>query len=454
MTGDVPAGYCSETDCRYHWQSFNLDLNQKTSRVTLGTLFALAQAGGYESKPLPALPDDLEPWLPVEWYTDDDLPARREPNYEPEPEKKVVDTGQSQQLVGMRFAELADLDPPLREWAIQGWVGRGHVTLLAGPPGSGKTAVAQSLAAACAMGIPTVDEVPGALTTLLWAGEDDHDEIWRRQIAIARWLGKPLADFAGRMHAYPCPDVDITLCYQGEMGLTKTPMIETLRQQIGDLGCQLVFLDSIARLFGGNENDRHQVTQFIAWLNYALAPTNAAIVLLGHPSKGVGSEFSGSTAWEASVRARLYFGYHMPGTAAVEGEISNPDERWLAKRKTNYSQMDARRVLFQGGCMQPQPPDDKPAPGRRSPEFLADEVVAIVQRLARIGVFGVVGQGPSYLPKMIEQAQETNGLGRAELITGMLTAVKAGRLKNDVIGQYSNRSKRFALVAQNDQTGG
>lgn len=61
LTGDVPASYCSEHDCRYHWQSFNLDTASKRDLVTLGTLFKLAQDGGYESRPVPPLPPDLEP---------------------------------------------------------------------------------------------------------------------------------------------------------------------------------------------------------------------------------------------------------------------------------------------------------------------------------------------------------------------------------------------------------
>ena len=67
---------------------------------------------------------------------------------------EAVDAG------AMDWHGLEVLTPPERDWAINGWLGMGHVTLLAGPGGSGKTAVCQSLLSAMSLGYDVIDSVP------------------------------------------------------------------------------------------------------------------------------------------------------------------------------------------------------------------------------------------------------------------------------------------------------
>ena len=69
-------------------------------------------------------------------------------------------------------------------------------------------------------------------------------------------------------------------------------------------------LDNAADIYGGSENDRAQVRQFIGHLRASAIPSGAGVLLTTHPSlTGItsGSGLSGSTAWNASVRSRLYF---------------------------------------------------------------------------------------------------------------------------------------------------
>ena len=49
------------------------------------------------------------------------------------------------------FRTLAAKQPPERDWAIERWLGMGHVTLLAGVGGIGKTLLAQMMASAVAI---------------------------------------------------------------------------------------------------------------------------------------------------------------------------------------------------------------------------------------------------------------------------------------------------------------
>ena len=253
----------------------------------------------------------------------------------------------------LRWPELASRQPPERRWAIKNWIGRGHVTLLAGPAGSGKTALAQLICSALAIGRNCIDEVAQPTISLMWAGEDDHDEIWRREIPIARYLGVSLETFARRFYVQSYSELDMTLAAVAQNRIIPTPLLKELREQIGDYGAGFVVLDSVARIFGGNENDRNQVTTFISLLTEALAPTGAAMLILGHPAKTSDSEYSGSGAWEASVRSRLYFGYRQPDADFQVEDVPDKNTRFLAKRKANYSCRDARRVEWRDGCMQP-----------------------------------------------------------------------------------------------------
>src|SRR6185437_6343611 len=145
---------------------------------------------------------------------------------------------------------------------------------------------------------------------LMWAGEDDEVELWRRQVQISSWMGKPLSALTERFYLHSYAGDDITLAAPVFSALAATPMLAELRQQILDYRAEVVILDNIARIYGGSENDRHSVTTFCALVQGACAP--AAVILLGHPAKASGSEYSGSTAWEGAVRTRLYLSDRPP----------------------------------------------------------------------------------------------------------------------------------------------
>jgi hypothetical protein len=72
-------------------------------------------------------------------------------------------------------------NPPEREWAIEHWLGMGHVTLLAGGGGTGKTLLAQAMGSCLALRREYLDWMPAERRVLMWATEDDRDELWRRQ---------------------------------------------------------------------------------------------------------------------------------------------------------------------------------------------------------------------------------------------------------------------------------
>ena len=177
--------------------------------------------------------------------------------------------------------------PPEREWIIPHWIPHRHTTLLAGRGGIGKTLIAQHIATALAVGHEYIEPLEPR-RVLMWAGEDDEAELWRRQVQISSWMGQPLSVLTERFYLHSYAGSDITLMAPVFGALTPTPMLSELREQVADYRAEVVILDNIARLFGGSENDRHAVTTFCAVVQGTCAP--AAVLLLGHPAKAAGSE--------------------------------------------------------------------------------------------------------------------------------------------------------------------
>ena len=344
--------------------------------------------------------------------------------------------------------------PPGRDWVIDHWVGMGHVTLLAGRGGIGKSILAQQMASAIALGVDFVEAVQKPSTVLYWPAEDDHDEHWRRHCAIADVAGVELSAFDGFLHMVPLADAECSLfdvASRGEM--VRTSILEELREQIGDYHADLVVLDNIARLFGGSENDRHHVTSFMASLNYAAASTKAAVLLLGHIAKSLNSEFAGSSAWENAARARLWLTDQPPDKPREAGDDEEPkqDLRYLAKRKVNYTHQDLCVLRYQQGCYQMV---KAPTAGGLVQSIEADKarrvILSAIPRLDAMGLKPAVSTAsPRYLPKLILQYELAEGLTKSMLSRAMRNLMADGVLRSETVGMNDNRHAQLGLVIVN-----
>lgn len=236
--------------------------------------------------------------------------------------------------------------PASRAWAVKDWIPVGTVTALYGDGGVGKSLIAQQLLTCTALALPWLGLETAAGTALGIMCEDDDDELHRRQRAINASLG------VGMEHLE-------NLRLLSRVGHNNTVMHFGNRTGIGELTeayyridktCErirpkLVVADTIADFFGGNEIDRGQVRQFVqnAWGNIARRH-NCAVLLCGHPSASgisTGSGTGGSTAWNNTVRSRLY----LSRPPEKEGEDYDPDIRLLARMKANYAPRQAEITL-------------------------------------------------------------------------------------------------------------
>jgi len=342
---------------------------------------------------------------------------------------------------------LAGQEPPERRWATRGWVGFGHVTLLVGPGGIGKTLLAQQMASCWSLGKSFIGDVQGPLKCLMWACEDDHDELWRRQIALASWCDAGLDAFHERLVIVPRHGLENTLVSTEFGKLAYSPLINELSEQAADLGAEVVILDNVGQLYGGGENDRHAVTAFLNALSGALP--GRALLLLAHPSRSSGSEFSGSSAWENVARTRLYLGATLPGEKP-DPDAADPQDnvRYLARRKANYSAKDWRRLTYAAGALTPDAPDTgggviASIKAGRAERIILDGLL----KLATMGIHGTDGKrSANFLPKLLAEYNLDEGAQSRDLTAAMRALMVEGKLKRAKVGFSESRNAITGLV--------
>jgi RecA-family ATPase len=209
--------------------------------------------------------------------------------------------------------------------------------------------------------------------------EDDEEEIARRAQPILDRYGRDFAEL-DNCHCTSLVGVGMTdfVRFTRSGRIDPTPVFRHWREQLLDLKPVLVTLDVVADFFGGNENDRGQVSAFLALLDGTLHEANCAGVYSAHPSRrGIaqGSLDSGSTGWEGKSRARLVL--HDPAIETEDDEeesftakmlrvARNPsDERVLTRVQSNYALPGEQITLvLRNGVFVPKDIDQETAPMR------------------------------------------------------------------------------------------
>jgi RecA-family ATPase len=231
---------------------------------------------------------------------------------------------------------------PKREWLVEGWLPVGCVTSLYGGAGFGKSLVAQQLGTAVATGRPFFGMPTAQGKVLMVACEDDDAEVQRRQEDINVSLGLERASHVrmGLLGLSGRAGEPNQMAHSSGDGVLRfTPFFQEVRAYARENRIKLLILDNIAQLFGGNENARPEVTQFVNALTGIAVELNCAVLLLGHPGKSTDSEYSGSTAWDAAVRSRwLLTRPKADAVDEVDDLETDPSKlRVLRKAKANYS---------------------------------------------------------------------------------------------------------------------
>jgi RecA-family ATPase len=236
----------------------------------------------------------------------------------------------------------AGLPIPERRWIVPDWIPRGVVTSLYGPPGIGKSLLAQQLMTATALERPWLGMAVEPMRSLGVFCEDDDDELHRRQAAINRQLhGCDFADLGGMLLLPRLGEDNILMRFTRDGRGEPTGFFDQLAEAAQDQRIELIVIDTIADTFGGNQNDAGQVRQFVQFGLARLARIiGGAVLACAHPSRAgqnSGTGESGSVQWDATVRSRLYLA--LPGKEDDE-QPADPDVRVLTRKKANYAARD------------------------------------------------------------------------------------------------------------------
>lgn len=337
--------------------------------------------------------------------------------------------------------------PKPRKWAVDQWIPGDNVTLLVGDGGTGKSLLVLLLLACIATGTPFFGIPVVTGPALYISAEDEQDEIDRRVHAIhARTPGVDLS----RLHcisldAYPEPAI---FAYDARGKPTTTALLATIEAEIIRLKPKVVALDPLADLYACDEVKRPEVRAFISALRRIARAHQCAIILLAHPSvEGMKSNrgYSGSTAWNNSVRSRLLFG--RPRRTDDDAGEDDDDWRELSLEKSNRSKIGGRikmkwvdGVFIQGA--------DTEANDQLNRKLKAEAAfVALLHKfIAQHRPVSDRSNAANYAPKLFAEDPEAMGITRKGFESAMNILFTASKISVEESGPQSRKVRSIVIV--------
>lgn len=334
---------------------------------------------------------------------------------------------------------------PPREWLVPDLVPLRTVTLLGGDGGTGKSLLALQLAYAVATGGAWLGRGVAGGGALFISAEDDEAELHRRLADVVQASGGSFDDL-DRLTLRSLAGEDALLAMLDRSGgvLLASALFHEIEKRIAEESPALVVLDTLADLFPGNENDRAQARQFVGLLRGLAIKHECAMLLLSHPSlSGLnsGSGTSGSTAWNNSVRSRLYL-----ERVIQDGYEANPDARLLSTKKANYGRNGGEiSVTWQGGVFVADAPEtglDRMAAGAKAERVFLKLLGLLAAQGRRVNT----GGGQTYAPTVFSNHPEAEGVNKRGFRSAMETLLAAGKIRLAEDGPPSKRRQFLEAV--------
>lgn len=338
---------------------------------------------------------------------------------------------------------------PPREWIVFNRVPCRTITILSGNGGTGKTTLALQLCVGVARGtdwLGAVVDKPGRV--LFFSGEEEHDEIHRRLASILKHHNLSFCDIAGRLKMICIPSLDsdnsdalLAVPTRNDL-IAPTDLYMRLLLTCRDIRPNLIVIESVADVFGGNENNRAQVRQFIGLLRHLAIDNNAGLMLLAHPSvagMGSGSGTSGSTHWHNASRSRMYF------SKVTGDDVPDDGLRLLEMKKNQHDKGGERlRLRWRDGVFVPE-----------GGVGLFDKIAADAEaeRVFLKLLDLLTGQGravspngsKSYAPALFAEHPDAEGRNKKDFASAMERLLAADRIH---VASYGPPSRRYEKLVR------
>ena len=250
-----------------------------------------------------------------------------------------------------------DIPEIKREWLIDSWLPANTVTMFTGEGGAGKSWL--TLQAVCQVvcgfrdafidpDFKKVADTTGPHHIIFATYEDEPTEIKRRLHQLASgmpWIADSMSTIKSHLHLVDMrgigsvwgPGLGKHIANTGDLLAAG----EDLREICESNQAKLLVMDPLSGAFGGNENDRTAVYDFVSSFRGWGDQAKCAMLVIGHLPKsqeGKAAGFSGSTAWEASARSM----WMLSKKSFTEGEGKEKETKhyWaLEHTKGNYASL-------------------------------------------------------------------------------------------------------------------
>jgi RecA-family ATPase len=345
------------------------------------------------------------------------------------------------------ISELHGKEAPERRWLVPNLIPRGAATMLSGDGGVGKSLLAMQLMTAGILGTKWIGLDVPRFTSLGFFCEDDKAELHRRQQALNRHYGCQFDALKG-VRWWPRVGRENVLVRYGRDGHNAPPRLSRgwseLEDSVRTNKVELIVIDTIADVFGGNENYRAEVRDFVGRMRDLARINDGAVLLMAHPSvsgQQSGTGLSGSTAWNNSVRARLYL------TRPRNAPDEEGDARELRGMKSNYGTSGGKiKLRYERGVFV----RDDSGTGM----VAAIEARVLAKKFAELVAIANARKidlspkvSSTYAPNLIREMPEGKGLKRDALIRAMNDALADGLVRIEEEGRPSRRRQRLVKVS-------
>lgn len=338
---------------------------------------------------------------------------------------------------------------PARNWVAPGYLLRGHVTAVVGPPGVSKSTLMIAYAVALALNIQLHGLRPaGACRVMIYNAEDDQDEQRRRLSAILTSHGRRPEHVASNILRVGPAGAATLLTRDPDSGeILNTPAMTALVDAIERHRPDVLILDPLSEMHSEEENANVAMREVVAIFRKLAKAHDLALVLVHHTRKGPvtpGDMDSGRGASSISGAARIVL--TVAGMTEDEAKAFGlpADHRKHFFRvdgaKSNYAPL-ADAEWFERCQYQLENGDGVAIPKPWQPPTDAANLETTVAIEAAVAVGSGVGPWSIKLsddPRSIRRLLEQHGIrtpkGQRDTVAGMLS-------KGFVEAEYKNHNR-------------